>query len=633
MKNGIAIMNTMVRFFSVLIISVLLLCPSVGFSAEPPAGTASLALAKSGKPKFKPSNYSTFLTFNVENIQFQRTDPFFHYRNLAYGLKIGTMRNTGWYLSVMSNFNFNGLFKSVDALNINPSTNSMHSYVDGLFGLTFRSFKPASFHLGVGYHYRTANYKSLSGIWGHLPDEDAHGPMAAAGLMFHMSGFVLSAEAVANYNLKAPNFTDGLGVGFKLGIGFCVEHKKSAKKSKKRVSDKMSASELRFAPTTAGPEEYDVVFRHSYTKPKPEIVVSIEKDTLLSKLPQPEYFNSNPKEEKTQVDDPVYLTDTDDKTVSQPKTVSANQEEVALQENTPVSVTDTVKPAEIHQEKRIEKIPEKQQEMQTEIQPKKQIENVVDQKIKDPLQKSEPVQMASVEKEVLVDTFVMPSAPVPPCKELTAKDIDGNIYHTLAIGNQCWLRENMRTTRFANGDNIALAQSFDFKRAVRYFPGGDSTKVKEFGYLYNWNAVSQLAATNSGERLQGICPDGWHIPAMKEWEELFGYLAGQSAMSCQGDSQYVAKALASKIYWDESGLDCAIGNRLSLNDVSGFHALPAGMFFGKYDFFGKVARFWSSTVSQAQGKCDVYMSWDEAVVKKSDQEPAVVGFSVRCLKN
>ena len=133
--------------------------------------------------------------------------------------------------------------------------------------------------------------------------------------------------------------------------------------------------------------------------------------------------------------------------------------------------------------------------------------------------------------------------------------------------------------------------------------------------------------------MQGVCPDGWHIPAMTEWEELFGYLAGQSAMSCQGDSQYVAKSLASKTGWAVSEMDCAIGNRLSLNNVSGFHALPAGMFFGKFDFFGKVARFWSSSVSQAQGKCDVFMNWDEAVVKKSDQEPAVVGFSVRCLKN
>ena len=626
-------MNTLVRFLSVLIISVLLLYPAEGHTAEPPAGPVSLALTKSGKPKFKPTNYSTFLTFNVENIQFQRSDPFFHYQNLAYGLKIGTMRNSGWYLSVMSNFNFNGLFKTVDDQNINPLTNSLHSYVDGLFGLTFRSFKPASFHIGVGYHYRTTNYRSLSGSWGHLSTKDAHGPMAAAGLMFHISGFVLSAEAVANYNLKAPNFKEGLGVGFKLGIGFCVEHKKSSKKTKKRVSDKMSNSELRFSPTTAGPEEYDVIFRHTYTKPKPEIVMIIEKDTLLSKLPQLEYFNSNRMEEEKLVDEPVHLSDTIVKTVSPPTPVPSRQEEAAHQENSSVNVADTVKPVGAHPEKKIVHIAEKQQEMHKEKQPKELTELLVEQGVRNPLQKSDPVHVASVGKEAVVDTFVMPPAPVPPCKELSVRDVDGNAYHTLAIGNQCWLRENMRTTRFANGDSVKLARSFDFQRAVRYFPGGDSSMVDEFGYLYNWNAVSHTAATNGSERLQGICPDGWHIPAMMEWEELFGYLAGQSAMSCQGDSQYVAKALAAKTDWGVSEMDCAIGNRLSLNNASGFHALPAGMFLGKFDFFGKVARFWSSSIGHAQGKCDVYMSWDEAVVKKSDQEPAVVAFSVRCLKD
>ncbi len=628
-------MNIKVRFFTSLMVSVLLFCPFVGFTAEPPAGTTSFTMVKSGKPKFKPSNYSTFLTFNVENIQFQRSDPFFHYQNLAYGLKIGTMRNTGWYLSVMSNFNFNGLFNAVDANSINYLTKSTNSYFDGLFGLTFRQFKPVSFHLGLGYHYRTTNYKSFSGSWGRLPSVDAHGPMAAAGFMFHMAGFVLTAEAIANYNLKAPDFKDGLGVGIKMGIGFCLEHKKSAKKSKKKVSDKMSASEFHFSPTTAGPDEYDVVFRHSYTKPKPEIVVIIEKDTLLSKLPQPEYFNTSRLEEELLAEDPVRVTEP----------VPTKQEEAISLDNNPLNAAPADKPADVQQgeqpelkqetqpEKHIEKQSEKQLEKQPEKRPEKQSADFMEQQLQESSQKSDPLQKESVEKEVIVDTFVMSSAPVPPCTALMVKDIDGNTYHTLAIGNQCWLRENLRTTRFANGDSIKLGQSFDFKHAVRYCPGGDSSNVEEYGYLYNWNAVAQSVANNGNQHVQGMCPNGWHIPTMTEWENLFGYLAGQTAMNCQGEPQNVSKALASKTGWAASEMDCAIGNRLSLNNVSGFHALPAGMFFGKYDFFGKVARFWSSTVSQAQGKCDVYMSWDEAVVKKSDQEPAVVGFSVRCLKN
>ena len=623
-------MNTLVRSYTVFLLSMLLLCPYVGFTAEPPVGTASFAIVKSGKSKFKPTNYSTFLTFNVENIQFHRSDPFFHYQNLAYGLKIGTMRNTGWYLSVMSNFNFNGLFKSVDANAINPAVNSTKSYVEGLFGLTFREFKPTSFHLGVGYHYMTTNFMDKTGVWGHLSGEEAHGPMAAAGFMFHMSGFVLSAEAVANYNLKAPHFKDGLGVGFKLGIGFCLEHKKnSAKKTKKKVSDKMSASEFHFAPSTAGPDEYDVLFRHSYTKPKPEFLALIEADTLLSKLPQPEQFKVNLQEEVLTEDNPANVTEVVTPVANQSDSNVSEREELKVSKSEPVNIAKTEVPADLQPEKQQEKKPEKavlDSLIMSEPQSQK-VSEVQSSKV------SEPQQNIPVEKENVSEPFVMPSAPVPPCKELTVKDVDGNTYHTLGIGSQCWLRENMRTTRFSNGDTILPSLSFDFQNATRYCPDGDSSNVEEYGYLYNWNTVSHQIATNGGKHLQGVCPNGWHIPDMTEWEELFGFLAGQSAMKCQGDSQYVAKALASKTGWAVSEMDCAIGNQLTSNNVSGFHALPAGMFFGKFDFFGKVARFWSSSVSHAQGKSDVYMSWDEAIVKKSDQEPAVVGFSVRCLKN
>ena len=626
-------MNTLVRSLTLLLVSALLLCPLVGYPADPPASTATFTVVKDKKPKFRPSNYSTFLTFNVENIQFHRSDPFFHYQNLAYGLKIGTMRNSGWYLSLMSNFNFNGLFKSVAVQDVNPWAKSANSYVDGLFGLTFRQFKPVSFHLGAGYFYKTTNYKTISGNWGHLSSEVVHGPMAAAGFMFHMSGFVLSAEAVANYNLNAPNFKDGLGVGFKLGLGFCLEHKKSAQKKRKKVSDKMSASEFHFAPATAGPDEYDVLFRHSYTKPKSELLALIEADTLLSKLPQPEQLKTNPKDETLAEEEPVSVTEKAN-SASTPKSNVSEYETLEISKSEPANVP---KVAEVSADKQPEKHYDKVVKDSLKISEEQSLQRSESHtpKLSDaqPMQVSEPQQNVPDVKEDVSETYVMPSNPVPPCKELMVKDIDGNTYHTLAIGNQCWLRENIRSIRFSNGDSILLGQSFDFQHAVRYCPDGDSANVAEYGYLYNWNAVAHSVANNGNQHVQGVCPDGWHIPALTEWEELFGYLEGQSAMLCQGDSQYVAKSLASKTLWAASEMDCAIGNKLSSNNASGFHALPAGMFFGKYDFFGKVARFWSSSVSSAQGKCDVYMSWDEAVVKISSQEPAVVGFSVRCLKN
>ena len=611
----------MIRPVTLFLLGAFLLCPFMGFTSEPPAGTATFNLVKEGKPKYRPTHSSTFMTLNVENIWFDRQGPFFQFPdNFAYGLKFGTMYNVGWYLSAMSNFNFSGFLKPMKKEEINPAAIS-HTYIDGLFGLTFRYCKSTSFHIGVGYKYRTTNYKSMeSGSWGQLSDADRHGPMAAAGFMFHMKGFVLSAEAVGSYYLQeAPKFLDHLDVGVKLGIGFCVESKGSTQKTtkkKKKSSDKMPASELHFMPTTAGPDEYGVVFRHSYTKPQQDLVAILENDTLLSKLPQPEKLKSDVQEEERLTVLPVVnetvetVAPQQKSEVQQPDPVVPKQEEVTPAENKPVDVTEEkVEPAVAQ--------PEKQQEQIIQDLPQK------------PLSESKE----NTDKQIIPALAAASVALASPCNEPTVKDIDGNSYNTLLIGNQCWLRENMRTTRYADGESIQLSQAPDGIHAVRYCPNNDSANVSNYGYLYNWNAMTHGNTSTGAAPLQGVCPAGWHVPSMAEWEALFGFLAAQPDMSCQGESLMVAKALAAKTGWAESVKPCAIGNTPSSNNTSGFNAMPAGMFFGRFDFFGKAARFWSSTSSVAQGKCDVFMFWDEGFVKTSDQEPSSVGFSVRCVKN
>ena len=112
----------------------------------------------------------------------------------------------------------------------------------------------------------------------------------------------------------------------------------------------------------------------------------------------------------------------------------------------------------------------------------------------------------------------------------TVTDIDGNVYNTVQLGNQCWMRENLRTTRFANGDSILIDPNpvpiYGWEdtnpNPYRYTPNNDSSVVSVYGYLYNWSALmrgdSCSYAVPSG--VQGICPDGWHVPSFYEWEEL-----------------------------------------------------------------------------------------------------------------
>ena len=68
-------------------------------------------------------------------------------------------------------------------------------------------------------------------------------------------------------------------------------------------------------------------------------------------------------------------------------------------------------------------------------------------------------------------------------------DHDGNVYNTVQIGQQCWMKENLRTTSYADGTSIDLGTSNSTVTAYRYYPNNDSSYVSNYGYLYNWKAV------------------------------------------------------------------------------------------------------------------------------------------------
>ena len=130
-------------------------------------------------------------------------------------------------------------------------------------------------------------------------------------------------------------------------------------------------------------------------------------------------------------------------------------------------------------------------------------------------------------------------------------DYDGNIYHTVQIGQQCWMRENLRTTHFADGSPIALGSSSSSLVPYRYCPDNDSSNVELYGYLYNWPAAmgDYLASDCVPSGVRGICPDGWHLPSDSEWGQLTSFVGSQSEYILGNNSSYIAKALADSIGW------------------------------------------------------------------------------------
>ena len=213
----------------------------------------------------------------------------------------------------------------------------------------------------------------------------------------------------------------------------------------------------------------------------------------------------------------------------------------------------------------------------------------------------------------------------------TVTDYDQNVYNTVQIGNQCWMRENLRSTHYADGTAITPGTTSSTTTAYYYPLQGDFT----YGYLYNWKAVMRNSSSSQSNpsSVQGVCPNGWHVPSDAEWDELENYVSSQSHNLCNGDNNYVAKALAAKTGWVSNSGTCAVGNVQVNNNATGFSALPAGHnYSGSYTNYGTVATFWSSTEAGSSNSFDRSLDYSNAVVTRSNHQKGY-GFSVRCLRD
>lgn len=221
-----------------------------------------------------------------------------------------------------------------------------------------------------------------------------------------------------------------------------------------------------------------------------------------------------------------------------------------------------------------------------------------------------------------------------PCDTIGfVNDIDGNIYNTVQIGQQCWLKENLRTTRYADGTVIPMGETTSNDVAYRYAPSNNAANVQQYGYLYNWQAASrgaESAANPSG--VQGICPNGWHLPSDAEWTQLTDYVSSQSQYVCGNNPTFIGKPLAAQTGWYSNSGPCNIGNDLSSNNATHFSAMPAGYYFGSCYRFKQTAYFWSSTSHEDSYAYGRDMTCQESTVNRHTFFK-YNAFSVRCVFN
>jgi uncharacterized protein (TIGR02145 family) len=181
-------------------------------------------------------------------------------------------------------------------------------------------------------------------------------------------------------------------------------------------------------------------------------------------------------------------------------------------------------------------------------------------------------------------------------------DADGNVYQSVRIGNQVWMTENLRVTKYNDGTAIPLdtsSSTWNADETPKYCHYNNTTNadsIKKYGALYNWFVVSPTNAKK-------IAPAGWHVPTDAEWDTLENYLIANGYNwdgSITGNK--IAKAMAAQSDWYTNTTTTGTPVcDLTKNNSSGFSALPGG---GRYSersntgFFGGLpggGHWWSAT--------------------------------------
>jgi uncharacterized protein (TIGR02145 family) len=207
----------------------------------------------------------------------------------------------------------------------------------------------------------------------------------------------------------------------------------------------------------------------------------------------------------------------------------------------------------------------------------------------------------------------------------TVNDVNGNTYQWVKIGTQTWMAENLKTVNYADNTPITEGKadtnvSYTAKYWFNY--NDDAANKSIYGLLYTWAAAvkGNTGSLTIPSGLQGVCPNGWHMPSDGEWTLLYNFI------STHGYSGNEGTTLKSTSGWNG-------GNG---SDVFGFKALPAGfrLYSGTYSDLGNAGNFWSATTYDLNTNNGLrrYLLNSSIIINKDDYGKRN-GFSIRCVKN
>jgi len=192
-------------------------------------------------------------------------------------------------------------------------------------------------------------------------------------------------------------------------------------------------------------------------------------------------------------------------------------------------------------------------------------------------------------------------------------DADENNYPTVQIGNQLWMAENLKTSKYSTAEpflNIVGDTQWSQLASGAYCYYNNSWLNKAtYGTLYNWFAV----------KTGNLCPSGWHTPTEAEWTTLISYLGGESVAG--GKLKETGQS-----HWSSPNADAT--------NESGFTALPCGYreYTGSFEY-GDKGGFWWTTTNYSQYSSFIYVTLASGGTLSKLEADKGSGISVRCLKN
>jgi uncharacterized protein (TIGR02145 family) len=210
------------------------------------------------------------------------------------------------------------------------------------------------------------------------------------------------------------------------------------------------------------------------------------------------------------------------------------------------------------------------------------------------------------------------------------KDVEGNTYKTVKIGDQWWMAENLKVGHYRNNVPLFYDQSLTDSEWASLKQGAFcnlyNSSLPYNGVLYNWYAVIN---TN------GIAPEGWHIPTDADWkklEQFVGMNDGVAEMIGWRGTDEGEKLKSPKGKTFAWRIDPNINN----TNQSGFTAFPGGcrLFNGNYGDSGQNSTgfWWTSSEHDNDQAWYRYLDYRYKGIFRY-YCPKECGYSVRCVKD